>query len=158
TVSAAEPQKVLVLYSTGRDAQTSIIGERDLPRILSEGSTRNLDYYSEYVDQARFPSPDYAEAVKDYLRRKYHDDHFDLIISLQETASRFLVDVRDDVFPDSPVVFADYESVPRIPNSTGISSGLDLSGSVALAAALQPDLRNVFVITGAGMRDKVFER
>ena len=50
----AQPQKqVLVVYSTRRDAQIVAIGERELPRILEQGLGR-LDYYSEYIDDARF--------------------------------------------------------------------------------------------------------
>ena len=48
-------KQVLVLYSTRRDSQFSTIGERELPRILDAGLGRDLDYYSEFIDDARFP-------------------------------------------------------------------------------------------------------
>src|SRR4051812_23602718 len=47
-------RQVLVVYSTRRDAQVALIGERDIPRILEDGLDRHLDYYAEFVDPARF--------------------------------------------------------------------------------------------------------
>ena len=48
-------KKVLVLYSTRRDAQFSVVGESELPSILDDGLSRNLDYYAEFIDITRFP-------------------------------------------------------------------------------------------------------
>ena len=50
---------MLVLYSTRRDAQIAVVGERELPRILDRGLEARLDYYSEYIDRARFPEAEY---------------------------------------------------------------------------------------------------
>src|SRR3954470_15108306 len=69
-------RRVLVLYSTRRDGQFSIIGERDLPRILEAGRDHNLDYYAEFVDLARAPEPDYRMAFSDFLRQKYQGLRF----------------------------------------------------------------------------------
>ena len=53
---AADRQKqVLVLYSTRRDAQIAVVGDRELPRILEKGLPQGLDYYSEYIDRTRSP-------------------------------------------------------------------------------------------------------
>ena len=66
----AQPQKqVLVVYSTRRDAQIVAIGERDLPRILEHGLGR-LDYYSEYIDDARFSDSTDRDAFRDFLLLK----------------------------------------------------------------------------------------
>jgi len=51
--AAGVQKKVLVLYSTRRDAQISVVGDREMPRILDQGLTEGLDFYSEYIDQAR---------------------------------------------------------------------------------------------------------
>src|SRR5262245_3502690 len=55
----AQQKQVLVLYSTRRDAQIALIGERELPRILDKGLNNEVDYYSEYIDSVRFPNPKY---------------------------------------------------------------------------------------------------
>jgi signal transduction histidine kinase len=134
--SAAGTKHVLVLYSTRRDAPISVAGERELPRILEDGLNRELDhglaYYSEYVDQGRFPDPAYQEAFHDFLRVKYQGLRFDVVIV---------------VSPEPR----------RLPNSTGVVGKLDLVSTITLAAELQPDLRNIFVVSGTAVPDKRYE-
>src|SRR5688572_2628679 len=57
--------QVLVLYSTRRDAEIAVVGDRELPRILEQGLPQGFDYYSEYLDRARFPDPNYHAAFLD---------------------------------------------------------------------------------------------
>ena len=67
--AAVRQKQVLVLYSTRRDAQIVTVGERDLPRILEDGIDEGVDYYSEYIDRARFPDPVYRNALYEFLRQ-----------------------------------------------------------------------------------------
>ena len=67
--------------------------------------TEDLDYYSEYIDQARFPDPSYKAAFRDFLRLKYQDQRFDVVIAMQDLALEFVGETRDDCFPETPVVF-----------------------------------------------------
>ena len=141
---------MLVLYSTRRDSQIAIIGERELPRILGDGLTDNLDYYSEYIDQARFPDPSYKAAFRDFLRTKYRDQRFDIVIAMDEVGLEFFAETRADLFPETPIVSLSItQENTRLPNSTGLIIHLDFSGTIALARTLQPDLKNVFVVGGA---------
>jgi len=67
----AEPRQkqVLVLYSTRRDAQIVVVGDREMPRILAGGLPEGLDYYSEFIDSARFQHQDYQDAFRDFVDR-----------------------------------------------------------------------------------------
>jgi signal transduction histidine kinase len=156
---ATSQKQVLVLYSTRRDAQVSILGDRDLPGILQRGLGESTDFYSEYIDLARIDEPGYEAAFRDFLALKYRGQRFDLLIAIQDVAVRFASTFRDDLFPGTPLVFV---AIPgpaaRIPNSTGLRLELNLRDSLALALALQPDLRHVFVVSGADARDRVYER
>ncbi len=150
--------QVLVLYSARRDAQMSIVGDRELPRLLEQGLGGGLDYYSEYIDLARFPDSGYQVAFRDFLRLKYKGQRFDAVIAIQDTAVEFIGKNRDELFPGTPVVFLASRSAPRrLENSTGVIAELNLSGTLALAAALQPDARHVFVVSGAARPDQVYE-
>src|SRR5262245_56720911 len=101
---AAQDQKqVLVLYSTRRDAQASIIGDRELPKILERGLGSSVDFYSEYIDLARFSDPRYQSAFSDFIRLKYRDQRFDLLIAMSDVAVEF-VRRRRELFPDVPRV------------------------------------------------------
>jgi signal transduction histidine kinase len=151
-------KQVLVLYSTRRDAQFSIVGESELPRILDAGLGQNLDYYSEFIDLSRFPEPDYRRAYGDFLRLKYQGIRFDLVIAMQEAATEFIAYPFDSLFRDTPVVFLTNGPIAtRRPNSTGLVHERDFAATVGLMRTLQPDLRNVFIITGNSTADEEYE-
>jgi signal transduction histidine kinase len=155
-VMAAEPQKkVLVLYSTSRDAQVAIVGERELPRLLHRGFPQGVDYYSEFIDLARYSGGDYVAAFAGFIRMKYQGHAFDVVIAMDHRVVEFLERTRAELFPRTPVVFFTSRRLhQRLPESTGVSCALNLRETLMLAAALQPDVRNVFVVSGA---DRTYE-
>jgi signal transduction histidine kinase len=149
--SQARQKNVLVLYSTRRDAQIAVVGDRHIPRILEQGLPEGLDYYSEHIEQARFSDQSRERAFYDFLRLRYGDRRFDVVIAIGESALNFTERNRRTLFPETPVVFFSRDPAARpMANSTGVRAPLNLSGSIALALELQPDTRNVFVVTGAG--------
>jgi signal transduction histidine kinase len=151
-------KQVLVLYSTRRDAEFSVIGERELPRILDAGLGRELDYYSEFLDVARFPDPSYGIAFGDFLRIKYQGIRFDLVIALQDVAIEFLNRSRRSLFPDTLAVFlANSQVVLAGPNTTGLIQLRNFAATLGLVEQLQPNVRNVFVVSGAARVDKSYE-
>jgi signal transduction histidine kinase len=152
-----EQRQVLLLYSTRRDAQLVSVVDRQIPRILADGLSEDVDFYSEYVDQARFPDPRYEAAFRDFLKLKYREQQFDVVVTMQDAATEFLVRNRNDLFRQTPLVFVANSVRPRPENSTGIVTELNLAGTLALAAALQPRLRHVFVVSGAAARDQAYE-
>ena len=146
---------VLTLYSARRDAQISIVGDRELPRVLARGLPEGLDYYSEFIDLPRYQEGDYQTAFEEFLRLKYEGHKFDVLIVMDNIALEFVETIRTRLFPGTPVIF--FSSRPaqrRIPNSTGIAVELNLTGTLTLATELQPDVRNIFVVTGA---DRTYE-
>jgi signal transduction histidine kinase len=157
-VSAADQKRVLVVYSTRRDTQMAIVGDRNLPRLLETGLGTKPDIYSEYIDIARFPDEQYRTAFDDYLRIKYAGQHFDLLIAANQLAVDFLAGCRDSLFPRVPIVyFTENPATPRPPNSTGMVASNDYAGTVAFARQLQPDLKSIFVVVGSSQRDAATE-
>jgi signal transduction histidine kinase len=157
---AQDPHKqVLALYANRRDSEFAIIAESQLPRSLDISLGRNLDYYSEFIDVARFPEPEYQKAFSDYLRLKYHDVRFDLVIALNDTSVNFLDEHRAELFAGTPAVFL-VNARPRrpIPNATGFVHERNYTGTLTLLQQLQPDVRNVFIVTGASLTDRQFEQ
>jgi signal transduction histidine kinase len=147
---AQDVQKhVLVLYTTRRDSQIVVVGDRELQRMFTEGLPGGIDYYSEYLDQARFAQADYETAFRDSLRLKYQLQRFDLVIAVGNIPLDF-IERNPEIFGAAPTVFfAERAPTRRPPNSTGLVVPLNLRGTLDLAAALQPDLRNIFVVAGA---------
>lgn len=149
TVSAAQdPKTVLVLYATRRDAQIVTVGDRELRLALQEGLPEGLDYYSEVLDRGRFAQIDYERAFRDFLKLKYGGRQFDLIIAMGELPLEFVVEWRDALFGVTPVVYFSDRQVARPANAAGVIAELNLTGTLQLATALQPDARNVFVVAG----------
>jgi signal transduction histidine kinase len=159
-VAAAEGQKqVLVLYSSRRDAQIAIVGERDLPRILEDAAPAGLDYYSEFIDRPRFPDRAHQEPFRDFLRLKYAQHQFDVVIAVDDLALQFIRAFRDDLFPRAPVVyFSTASAATPLPNSTGLIGQVDYRGTLDLALQLQPDVRQVFVVAGTGSNGRELEQ
>jgi signal transduction histidine kinase len=156
---AQERQKtVLVLYSMRRDAQFVVTSERELPRLLDQKFEGRLDYYSEYLDLARFPGEDYQQTFRDYLQEKYRGRHIDVVVAAHEIARDFVNQNRDALFPGVPVVF--YTNTPRGPilsGATGIVNEIGWAQTLQLARVLQPDLQHVFVVAGSAAGDRGFE-
>jgi signal transduction histidine kinase/ActR/RegA family two-component response regulator len=158
--AAQNPQKrVLVLHSARRDAQLTVTLEARLPSLLESGLPEGLDYYAEYLDQARFSREEYPNTFRDFLQQKYQELDVDAIIPVGKGAIEFLLDNRDVLFGDTPLVF--YTTAPPsrpLANSTGIVNVLRFDRSVDLALTLQPDLQHLFVVSGAAPADQRADR
>lgn len=158
TPAAAQQKRALVLFSTSPDAFMSAGAAQEFPTLLNHAIPEGVDYYAEHFELARFPDPDFAPAFASYLRTKYHDRTFDVIITVQRAAGQFMAKYRDEVFPDTPIVFIDTPpTADRPPNATGIIISVDLKSTIDLAATLQPNLRTVYVVTGAAAADRIYE-
>ncbi|HEY6617795.1 MAG TPA: hypothetical protein VIZ32_24880, partial [Vicinamibacterales bacterium] len=157
--AADEHKRILVLYSTRRDAEFSIVGEDVLPKILDAGLGRDLDYYSEFIDVTRFPDPSYRVAFGDFIRLKYQGIAFDLVIAMGDVAAAFVDSDRVTLLQEAPVVFLANNRDTRVAgNSTGFMIERNFSGTLRVIDQLQPDVKNVFVVTGAAASDRAFER
>jgi PAS domain S-box-containing protein len=148
-------KRALILYTLRRELPFTGILERVYQKTLSDGLAGGLDYYAEYIDVARFPEPGYQEALRDFLRRKYADQRFDLIVASGNATFEFVA--RHELFPGSPVVFSGYGDLRPIPNSTGLIFTVDMKSTLDLALRLQPEIKRVFVVCGVSGFEKYFE-
>lgn len=157
-VTADEKQKrALVFYPTRREAPAVVAMERLLPRYLRTGLGGHLDYYSEFLDVARFPDPVHQAALRDFLRTKYRRLPLDLIITTSDVTLEFVAKYSSELFPDVPVVFLGSGASRPHPNSTGLSPGLDLRSTIDIALKLQPGTKHVFVVAGTSEYDRFYE-
>jgi signal transduction histidine kinase len=151
-------KSVLVLYSTRRDSEFSTISEAELPRTLDVGLGRNLDYYSEFIDLARFPESTYKSAFGDFLRLKYQGIRFDVVIAMGDVAIEYVGANRDGLFRETPVVFlANSRATELGANSTGLIVERNFGATLTLVEKLQPEVRNVFVVSGVTAADTNYE-
>jgi len=151
------PQKtVLVLIPLQRGSPMSIDVDSTIRRVLNDGLAGQLDYYTEYLDVARFPDSDYEPAVRDFFRRKYAGNTFDVVVAPTDAMIDFVNRYRDELFPGAAVVYA--AGSPRQgPKATGVVFPLDMKSTIDVAIRLHPDLRQVFVVSGASDTDRVYQ-
>ena len=152
---ADRPKQILVLNSTRQNEQFYVVSEREMPRLLTEGLGERVDFYTEYFDFDRFPHPDYETVYLDFLRRKYKERRFDLLLVMGDPAADFVSRNRDVLFSGTPAVFYTLSPPPNpIANSTGLLNKLQFGPSIELALALQPDLEHVYVVVGPTALDR----
>src|SRR4030095_8949651 len=74
-----KPKRVLTLYWYGKDFPASIRFDRGLQTVFAPAG---VEYYAEYFEPNRFPGKGQAEALRDYLQRKYSDRKMDVIVAM----------------------------------------------------------------------------
>ena len=124
--------------------------------VLNNGLAGRLDYYTEYLDVARFPESDYQPAVRDFFRRKYAGQTFDVVVPTTDAMVDFVNTYRDELFPGAAVVFSGGSRRPG-PKTTGVVFPLNMKSTIDVALQLHPDLRQVFVVSGASDADRYYE-
>ena len=154
-----DQRKVLVIYSSREDAPYTALIESAVRTTLSTGLADRLDYYAEYIDLARFSAPEYQDELQRFLSRKYADRRLDVVIAEGNAPFGFVARHGAKMFPGVPIVFSTEETdlVP-IPNSTGLVFQIDMKSTLDVALRLQPNIKQVFVITGASESDRFYER
>ena len=124
--------------------------------VLNDGLAGRLDYYTEYLDVARFPEPDYQLAVRDFFRRKYARQTFDVVVATTDITVDFVNAYRDELFPDAAIVGS--ASTPRAGlRAAGVVLPVDMKRTVDVAIQLHPDLRDVFVVSGGSDTDRGYQ-
>ena len=152
---ADRSKQVLVLNSTRSDDQFSVVWARELPKLLAEGLGERVDFYSEFLDFVRFSRPEHETAYLDFLRLKYAEKRIDLLILIGDVVIDFMRRNRNVLFRGTPAVFYTLTSPgSHFANSTGLINPLHFNRSLDLALALQPDLKRVYVVSGAGALDR----
>src|SRR5262245_16643945 len=125
--------------------------------MLQDDSPDGIAYYAEYLDQGQFVDEAYLAGFRDFLRTKYSNHEFDVIVAMGRTAFEFLQRFRASLFGNTPLVFFTDQPSPRPANSTGVVDALNLHGTLALALELQPDLQHVFIVNGGDQFNRAFD-
>jgi PAS domain S-box-containing protein len=167
TVSAAtahERKEVLYINSYSKGLEWSDpITQAVEDRMRNSGYDINL--HIEYMDEKRYQDPSYETMLATLYRYKYANRSFDVIIVSDDNAFAFIKKHRQDLFPNTPVVFCglNYFSDDVLKgqtNITGIVEQYDVKDTVATALRLQPSVRHIYVIndrsvTGAANKKNI---
>lgn len=139
-------KKVLILnaYHEGFHWTDRIM--RGIYNVFNE--VENVELFIEYLDTKRCTDSIYYSQLKEIYQHKYRDTAFDAILSSDDNALNFLLDYRDTLFQDTPVVFCginDFNEsrIEGHPNFTGVYETYDVAGTLDLMLSIHPNINHV---------------
>ena len=132
------------LMSWAADIQRGVVDTLQV-----DGSTVRLA--AENMDAKIHNTPAYFDAYRRMLAVKYAGRRFDAVLTVDNHAFEFMRRHRDELFPDTPVVFAGLNGYePRLladfPGVTGVAEVYSARETVDLALELFPGTRRVYVL------------
>ncbi|HKR58691.1 MAG TPA: ABC transporter substrate binding protein, partial [Pyrinomonadaceae bacterium] len=159
--SGSAAKRVLVLYWDNKDFPGNVRFDESFKKSLKSYDDGAIEYYPEYIETTRFPGQNQAFFFE-YLRQKYAARNIDVVVATSDVPLNFLLQYRADLFPTAPIVFVsnDPPGVVKLatpPGMTGIVHQSTYRETLNLALKLQPDIKQVFVISGSLEHDKRFE-
>jgi PAS domain S-box-containing protein len=157
----SSPKNILVLCSfTERSA---FIELEPLKASLRSHLTVPVNFSVEYLDSVRFEDVGYRKSLSETLHQAYKDAKLDLVIVQAYPALRLLLDYQDQMFPGVPIVFIGVvsdrihgEKIP--PGVTGVTTLVDVPGSLNLALRFHPDTQNVALISGVSEFERYWDQ
>jgi PAS domain S-box-containing protein len=158
-LAPAPVQRVLVLYSDERLLPANIIMDEAIRAAFAAGTKNRVEFYSEFLDVARFPGEEQQQRRRDFFRDKYRERPPDLVIAVSGGAWVFLSKHRAELFAGVPIVYcslagdahADQLSDARIVQVTVPDC---VAPTLEMMLRLDPDTRQVAVVSGSGPRDR----
>lgn len=158
--SAAEAhRRFLLLYSAHSTLAANIEATSGITEVLDAAIASDYEVYAEYRDVRRFPGPEFDRRFADDILVKYRDFPFDAILTFGLPALNFTLEHRTEFAPGVPVIFGGVATSALkdfdLPEDVhGVSSALQVKGTLALARALQPNARHAVIFTGSGEFDE----
>jgi len=161
-VATGQSKTVLTIYSDERLLPANIAIDAALRDSLGLERDDPPVYLSEFLDFSRFGSPAYDKLLSDFFHDKYAGQHIDVIVASGPLALKFLLRHRADLFTGIPLVLCgisreSFESQTLPPNYVGVPITLQPLPTIELALRLQPDAREIVIVTGASEFDRLWE-
>jgi PAS domain S-box-containing protein len=155
----APPRRVLLLYPFDNAHPASVNAGASVKKRLLDRSPSKIDIVGEFLDLARFPREADELRTARYLADKHTGAPPDIIMPLNSEALRFATKYREMIAPNVPIVFCcvtpDRATAPDRPKDiTGVYSQFDVGKTIALARQLQPEARNLVVVSGPSEIDR----
>jgi signal transduction histidine kinase len=165
---AREPQphrarQIVILYT--HRTLTPIIADwdRGIRSALMAGLDEPLDVEIEYLNLVRHKDPDYLRCWIELLKTKYAAKPPDLVMPVYVPALEFVLEHRESVFPEIPIVFCSAsptvaERARAQPNVAGVGFRLDIAGTLATAKRLCPTRNRLLLLSGSSEPELAFAR
>ncbi len=151
------PWRVLTLHGPDAMLPSAVAVEQAMRAQIQADSPREVLFYSESVDLARFPLADLEPSLVALLQKKYRSRPVDAIVAFGVIAFDFGERHRAEIWPGAPFIFVSAGDRglrgERPTGTTGIPIQFDVAGTLRLAQSLQPKARRLVVIAGTSEYD-----
>lgn len=109
-------------------------------------------FYVEYLDWKNHPTPDNLRLTYGLLKAKYAHKKIDIVMATDDMAVIFALRHRKELFSGAPLVFsgvyraAAATMLAHEPDVTGVYEQPDYEGTIKLMAALNPNLKYIYLL------------
>ena len=153
--------RILIIYEN----ESTLTAAVQVAEGLHESMAKEMpivEIYSEYLDTVRFASSDNATRLTDYLTSKYNGMAFDVVLAVGPGALQFVLAHRETIGGKAPIVFGavtdnSLRTRQLPPDVKGVVSHFDVRKTMDLAVKLQPDVKQIVVMTGSSAFDKSWQ-
>src|SRR5687767_11307103 len=151
---------VLAIHWGAEEFPATPIVNAALKERLTEDPDSPVDYFSEYLESDLFEAAAASLGLADYIRRKYRGRRIDVVIAIADPALRFVLDHRDELFPDVPIVYSGLAVLEdnrrgAARGLTAVLRGIAYAETLKLALTLHPLTEQVFVVARSQDRQVV---
>jgi PAS domain S-box-containing protein len=141
---------VLVVQLASDDPPEAIVNAARRELLFSKAD-RPVDYYREDLAIEGVDRDAVFLALRDSIRRKHEGRRFDVVIAHTTPARDFVLRFREELFPDSPIVFMSSDvpdAATRAAGAgmTGIDAGSGFRETLELALRLHPSTERVYLL------------
>ena len=154
------PWRVVLIRGWDSLYRVNILRETAMRNAMVAKSPKLIEFYTEEVDPLRFPGAIFPEQIA-LLKRKYQDKKIDLVIASGREPLDLAAAHRDEIWPGAAILFngvydGQLDDWKRPPRTTGITSRLDVAGTLELARKLLPKARKVYFVGGTSAFDRFY--
>jgi PAS domain S-box-containing protein len=154
--TAADPARILIINAWDDTMPAAVLATTAIRNRLAESPLKKAEIYYDTLDLSRFPGRAHEERMTRLLSEKYAETHPDVMIALGRVALEYLLRHRESFAPGVPIIVcywtgATPATIASLSNVTGVFSEFNWSKTFALAARLQPQAREVAIVSGASL-------
>jgi ABC-type uncharacterized transport system substrate-binding protein len=163
-VLGAKSKNILILNSYHKGFEWTDAQVTAAEQVLLE-KFKGIELYVEYMDTKRIYTAEYIEHLVHVFKLKYKNVKFDVIITTDDNALKFVIKYHEELFAEAPVSFCgvnDYQESMFAGKKgfTGLVEVLDIKPTIDLALKLHPGTRSIVVVidnttTGIGIRKDI---
>ena len=162
SVLAAEPKRVMLLHSFGRDFKPWSDYARSIREELDRQSPWPLDITDHSLVTARSSDEDPEPAFVDYLQALVAKRPLDLIVSIGAPAAAFVQRHRERLFATTPMVFTAVEQrrvqLARLTaNDAVVPVWINYRAALENILRVLPDTKNITVVVGSSPIEKFWK-